>query len=115
MALLKNKVTGTVYRDHVYFTGCYVLGPDKEFVRYPSYANIISEKTEVFTVDRLIIDLTFHLQYYIRFVLNISHAKTVLALHVRACHGRDRMVVGFTTTCVVPITTIVVSSNSVNG
>jgi len=115
MALLKNKVTGTVYRDHVYFTGCYVLGPDKEFVRYPNYANIISEKTEVFTVDRLIIDLTFHLQYYIRFVLNISHAKTVIALHVRVRHGRDRMVVGFTTTCVVPITTIVVSSNPVNG
>lgn len=66
MALLKNKVTGTVYRDDVYFTGCYVLGPDKEFVRYPNYANIISEKTEVFTMDRLIIDLTFHLQYYIR-------------------------------------------------
>ncbi|CAG2254955.1 unnamed protein product [Mytilus edulis] len=35
MALLKNKVTGTVDRDTVYFTGCYVLGPDKEFIRYP--------------------------------------------------------------------------------
>lgn len=66
MALLKNKVTGTVDRDTVYFTGCYVLGPDKEFVRYPKYGNTISMTTDVFTVDKLEITMSFHLQYYIR-------------------------------------------------
>lgn len=66
MALLKNKVTGTVDRDTVYFTGCYVLGPDKEFVRYPKYGNTISMTTDVFTVDKLEISMSFHLQYYIR-------------------------------------------------
>ncbi|XP_071169489.1 uncharacterized protein [Mytilus edulis] len=66
MALLKNKVTGTVDRDTVYFTGCYVLGPDKEFVRYPKYGNTISMTTDVFTIDKLEITMSFHLQYYIR-------------------------------------------------
>ncbi|CAG2189996.1 unnamed protein product [Mytilus edulis] len=66
MALLKNKVTGTVDRDTVYFTGCYVLGPDKEFIRYPKYGNTISMTTDVFTIDKLEITMSFHLQYYIR-------------------------------------------------
>ena len=35
---------------------------------------------------------------------------------IRGCHGRDRMVVGFTTTCKsVPITIKVVSSNPPHG
>lgn len=66
MALLKNKITGSVDRDHVYYTGCYVLGPDKEFVRYPINANTISETAAVVTSDRLEVVLSYHLQYYIR-------------------------------------------------
>lgn len=66
MALLKNKVTGSVDRDTVYYTGCYVLGPDKEFITYPISANTISQTTEVFTVDRLSISISYYLQYYIR-------------------------------------------------
>ena len=41
---------------------------------------------------------------------------TFLIIEFRGRHGRDRMVVGFPTTCAsVPITTNVVSSNPVHG
>lgn len=66
IALLKNSVTGVVYRDETYHPGCYILGPDKEFVRFPGSAVFVSVTTEIFTKEKAIITITFHFQYFIK-------------------------------------------------
>ncbi|XP_033728873.1 uncharacterized protein LOC117318010 isoform X2 [Pecten maximus] len=66
IALLKNTFTGAVYRDTTYHPGCYVLGPEREFVKFPGSAIFVSLTEAVFTSDKLEITITFHFQYYLR-------------------------------------------------
>ncbi|XP_060074294.1 uncharacterized protein LOC132554016 isoform X2 [Ylistrum balloti] len=66
IALLKNTYTGTVYRDYTYHPGCYVLGPQREFVKFPGSAVFVSLTEDVFTKDKLEISITFHFQYFLR-------------------------------------------------
>ncbi|CAG2218760.1 unnamed protein product [Mytilus edulis] len=44
----------------------YHEAPDKEFIRYPKYKQHNFMTTDVFTIDKLEITMSFHLQYYIR-------------------------------------------------
>jgi hypothetical protein len=57
--------------------------------------------------------------FFLIFMVVLAETTLFLGLHdtyiCRGCHGRDRMVVGFTTTCAITITTKVVSSNPVHG
>lgn len=66
IALLKNTFTGTVYRDVTYHPGCYVLGPEREFVTFPGSAVFVSFTEAIFTRDKLEITVTFHFQYFLR-------------------------------------------------
>ncbi|XP_021370181.1 uncharacterized protein LOC110461164 isoform X2 [Mizuhopecten yessoensis] len=66
IALLKNTFTGAVDRSVTYYPGCYVLGPEREFVKFPGSAVFVSLTEAVFTKDKLEITITFHFQYFIR-------------------------------------------------
>ena len=61
-------MTGAIDREHVYHTGCYILGPDTEFVRFPATAQQIDTAIGVFTLDTISVNMAFSLQYFLRFV-----------------------------------------------
>ncbi|XP_061165084.1 uncharacterized protein LOC133174059 [Saccostrea echinata] len=65
-ALKYNKVTGVVDRSTAYDFGCYILGPSTAFLTFSRSAHIITKSHEVFTVDKLSIKITYHLQYFLR-------------------------------------------------
>ncbi|XP_062577184.1 uncharacterized protein LOC134239056 [Saccostrea cucullata] len=65
-ALKYNKVTGVVDRSTTYDFGCYILGPSTAFLRFSRSAHVITKSHEVFTADKLSIQITYHLQYFLK-------------------------------------------------
>lgn len=66
IALKQSKMTGAIDREHVYYDGCYVLGPDTEFVRFPATSQEIDLTISVFTLDTISVTISFSLQYFLR-------------------------------------------------
>ena len=60
-------MTGSIDRDTVYYDGCYVLGPDTEFVKFSATAQEVDMTMSVFTVDTISITIDFTLQYFLRY------------------------------------------------
>ncbi|KAK7113030.1 hypothetical protein V1264_012393 [Littorina saxatilis] len=66
LALAKNRVTGKVNRDNVYYPGCYLLTPETELLRFKGTAHIVKQKLELYTSDQLTVELGLSLQYFIK-------------------------------------------------
>ncbi|CAH1788979.1 unnamed protein product [Owenia fusiformis] len=66
IALLRRKSTGEVYTDAVFYPGCYVLGPDLEFLHAPSTAHLVNGKITITTNNRLSVDVGFSFQHFLR-------------------------------------------------
>ncbi|XP_061177139.1 uncharacterized protein LOC133185862 [Saccostrea echinata] len=66
MALKYNKITGMVDRSTTYEFGCYILGPSVGFLEFDATAHTVSKTHGVFTLDKLPIDITYHVQYFIK-------------------------------------------------
>ena len=59
-------MTGAIDRENVYESGCYILGPDTELVRFPATAQQIDTTMGVFTKDTISISIAFSVQYFLR-------------------------------------------------
>jgi hypothetical protein len=66
IALKYNKVTGVVDRSTTYEFGCYILGPSIGFVEFDAIAHTVSKSHGVFTLDKLPIEISYHVQYFIK-------------------------------------------------
>nr|KAG5713895.1 hypothetical protein BaRGS_024522 [Batillaria attramentaria] len=66
LALAKNRITGRVNRNEVYYPGCYLLTPATELIRFQGTAHILDLKEELRTSDRLPFYLGISLQYFIK-------------------------------------------------
>ena len=67
IALKRTKSTQKIYRDEVFYTGSYVLGPNTEFVIYPRSVHIEEIKgISIFTSDRLQLNVDTVVHYFIR-------------------------------------------------
>lgn len=66
LALKQSKMTGAFDRENVYYPGCYVLGPDAQFLKFPGTAQEIDMTMSVFTLDTISIEISFNLQYFLR-------------------------------------------------
>ena len=66
LALKQSKMTGAFDRENVYYPGCYVLGPDAQFLKFPGTAQQIDMTMPVFTLDTISIQISFSLQYFLR-------------------------------------------------
>ncbi|XP_062599612.1 uncharacterized protein LOC134261180 [Saccostrea cucullata] len=64
---VKQKSTGTVNLDSVYALGKHFLGPDYEFKVFQADAHHLTlKRIKAFTSDRLEVQVTVHLQYFLR-------------------------------------------------
>ncbi|XP_048764693.2 uncharacterized protein LOC125672540 [Ostrea edulis] len=66
MALKYNKVTGVVDRSTTYEFGCYILGPSVGFLEFDAVAHTVSKTHGIFTLDKLPIEISYHVQYFIK-------------------------------------------------
>lgn len=66
IAMKYNKITGVVDRSTSYEYGCYILGPSVAFLEFDATAQTISKTHDVFTVDRMPITITYHVQYFLK-------------------------------------------------
>ncbi|XP_070570766.1 uncharacterized protein [Ptychodera flava] len=63
----RRSTTGNVYTDKVYSSGLYAIGPDKKFKVFPATAHVERyDAISIFTSDKLEVDITFSLQYFLR-------------------------------------------------
>ena len=66
-ALERSRSTGFVKQSQTYYSGCYILGPDAEFVYFPASGQLVElQDLEVFTKDRLAVKLSLTFQYHLR-------------------------------------------------
>ncbi|XP_078334759.1 uncharacterized protein LOC111128784 isoform X2 [Crassostrea virginica] len=76
IAMKYNKITGVVDRSTSYEYGCYILGPSVAFLEFDATAQTISKTHGVFTVDRMPITITYHVQYFLkRKEIGVLHSK----------------------------------------
>ncbi|KAL5005783.1 hypothetical protein ScPMuIL_016941 [Solemya velum] len=76
MALKKSRISGVVDRSTTYLPGCYILGPDTELIFFKGDAHNVDIRTSIFTRDDLIINIDFHLQYFLKpDELGVLHSK----------------------------------------
>lgn len=66
IALKYNKITGVVDRSTTYEFGCYILGPSVGFLEFDGTAHTVSKTHGVFTVDKMPITISYHVQYFLR-------------------------------------------------
>jgi len=66
VALPQSKMTNVVDREHVFYPGCYVLGPDTTLVRFTASAHTIMEEKRVFTTDTIPITIRYSFVYFLR-------------------------------------------------
>lgn len=66
LALAKNRVSGKVNREDVYYPGCHLLTPDVELIRFQGTAHFVHQNLEIVTSDRLAFTLGISLQYFIK-------------------------------------------------
>lgn len=66
IALKYNKITGAVDRSTTYEFGCYILGPSVGFLEFDGTAHTVSKTHGVFTVDKMPITISYHVQYFLR-------------------------------------------------
>ncbi|XP_005090572.1 uncharacterized protein LOC101853991 [Aplysia californica] len=62
----KQKSTGTVNTEKVYGVGRHMVGPDYEFKIFPASAQHVSLTLDIFTKDKLEIEIKIYFQYFLR-------------------------------------------------
>lgn len=62
----KQKSTGTVNTEKVYDFGKYMIGPDFEFKIFPASAQHVSLTLDIFTMDKLEVEIQVFFQYFLR-------------------------------------------------
>ena len=83
LALAKNRVSGKVNREDVYYPGCYLLTPDIELIRFQGTAHTFSRGLDILTSDKLSFNLELTLQYFIKWVLPVTESvKIDLCLYI---------------------------------
>ncbi|XP_062588961.1 uncharacterized protein LOC134250623 [Saccostrea cucullata] len=66
IAMKYNKITGVVDRSTTYEFGCYILGPSVGFLEFDATAHTVSKTHGVFTLDKLPIEINYHVQYFLK-------------------------------------------------